>query len=54
MITIFCLSPQAELTNTKGSLKVSTKRGAIVQAQAFSSSILGALTLSLNGDARCA
>jgi len=36
-----CWSPLVELANTTSSLKASTKRGAVVQAQAASPSFLG-------------
>jgi hypothetical protein len=50
-----CLSPQVELANTTGNLKVSTKRGAVLQAAGSGdfSENLGVFALFLNGDARC-
>jgi hypothetical protein len=42
-----------ELANTTNSVKGSTKRGIIVQAQTASPSIWEAFTFFMNDDARC-
>jgi len=46
-------SPLVKLANTTSSVKGSMMRGISLQARTASPSILGALTLFLNGDARC-